>query len=346
MFVGFENSSTGLNVAVADPDGEMVDAFSIDRREFERSSRTVLELLGAHVDVEAVRMASMCFAWGDDLAAITDIREVENRGNRGTPGFLPKSVDAEIYDQLRASEVPCVVVPGVNDELDCLHPYFRHHAQLTGPDKVVDARYARRYARSEGDEGETLIVANASSSSRAVVVSDGVLRGAFHWVGLVHGWPDGDVYDAVMAGEVDPTLVIQRSGFLYKPGKGFADWDAHEGRDGWTRQDTIREDLRAAATNEELLELVYWATLHDVHALVPFATHDGEHPLERIVVSGRLARVESPVDVRGRLQDALSAVAPTDVTAPYTTALGSALLAQDVHEGADEVLGIPVRYSG
>lgn len=344
MYVGFENSSTGINVSVLSADGSVADAFSVDRPTFAESDRTILDVLGDHVDLDAVEMVSYCFAWGDGQDSITDIEATTNKGNRGTPGFTPKQVDADIFDQLHASDLPVVTVPGVNDRLDCLHPYFRHYAQLSGPDKVADARNARRLVRAAGGEGDQFVVANASSSSRSLVVSDGRVRGAFHWTGLIHGLPDSDIYDALMSGEVNPQQVIERAGFLFKPEKGFADWEipaAYAEFDD-ARGRMMLDHLDAAAENEALLELVYWAALHSVYSLVPFARHDGSGSLERVVVSGRLARVETPFDVRGKLQSALSTLGPVTIAEPFGTARGAALIAKDVAEGAPSVLGIPV----
>lgn len=344
MYVGFENSSTAINGSVLTEDGAVADTFSIDRPTFVDEDRTILGVLGDHVDLDAVEMVSYCFAWGDGQDAITDIEATTNKGNRGTPGFTPKQVDADIFDQLVASELPVVTLPGVNDRLECLHPYFRHYAQLSGPDKVADARNAQRLVRAAGGEGDRFVVANASSSSRSIVVADGRVRGAFHWAGLVHGMPDGDIYDALMSGEVNPQQVVERAGFLYKPGKGRAEWEipAEYAEFDDARHRMTLDHLEAAAENEELLELVFWAALHSVYSLVPFAVHEGRGPLEHVVVSGRLARVESPVDVRGRLQSALSALGPTTITEPFGTARGAALIAKDVAEGAPSVLGIPV----
>lgn len=345
MYVGFENSSTAINVAILAADDTLFDTFRIDRHSFMADDRTVLSRLGDRVDLDEVEMAAYCFAWADAQSSITAIEETTNRGNRGTPGFTPKQADAVIFDQLRASDVPCVTIPGVNDRLECLHPYFRHYAQLSGPDKVADARNARWICRESGGEGETFIVANASSSTRAVVVTEGRLLGAFHWLGLVHGWPDGDIYDAIIAGEVDPRRAVERAGLLYKPGKGAADWeipDHYAAKFDEPRQRLLVDHLEEATSDERLLELVYWATLHNVYSLVPFAAHGGDSSLERLVVSGRIARVESPFDVRANLTEVLSTVAPTTIADPFGTARGSALIARDIADGSDEVLGIPV----
>jgi len=233
-----------------------------------------------------------------------------------------------------------VVYPGVNENLPSLHPYFTHYSALSGADRVADVRYAQEKLEQDGADGENFIVANVSSSNVASLVTDGELRGTFHWVGLNHGWVGPDMLRRLRDGKADTGSVFLRSGYLYKPDTEYGDRPLP-----WEQTEKQIKDISEDAPNlpgEEMLERVYWSTLHNVHSLYPFAEHIDEAPLEGIVLLGRLQRINEPFAMQDRLTDTLSAIAPTYTTEPFSCATGAAHIAKDIHDGADHVLGIPV----
>ncbi|PSP79361.1 hypothetical protein BRC81_05080 [Halobacteriales archaeon QS_1_68_20] len=314
MFVGIDHSTTAVKACVLDPDGG-TETFAIERSRGDGGPWSFLDQLSAHVDPAAVDMAAYGYCYGDRLRRVKDIEATTDRGIVDNLGLGQEvGTGTDVYDALVAADLPCVAFPGVHDGLDTLHEYFRHYSTLTGADKLAMTRYAHEQAA-----GDTYVAACASSSAMATLVVDGRLRGAFHWIGLVHGWPDVCELRAIRDGETTLDDLLLRMGFLegaFEEAKGTPDPD--------------------------LLEKVYQATLHNVYGLAPFAAHVDGDGLDEIVLSGRLSRVEDPVDVRSRLESACSGLAPTTFAERHSAALGAAYIARDVYRGADSVLGIPV----
>ncbi|MFD1587132.1 hypothetical protein ACFR9U_09060 [Halorientalis brevis] len=298
----------------------MRSAFQIDRRELE-ACESVLEIIDERIGVSNVTLATVTYSYGNGISEITDIESVSNRGVKDLLGLgYETGAGAVVFDQLQDSSIPAVVLPGVHDGLETLHPLFRHHSTWSGGDKVAAVRSAQERFRATSENGDAFIWACASSSCMSGLVSDGRLRGFFHWLGLVHGWPD---LEAVRHGKEEGfDDILMQCGILPRQGHELS--DAHE------------------ITDPEILKQVYWSTLFNIHSLVPFAEGICGESLDGVLLSGRLVRREQPIDVARRIYEQCTDTAPVHVLEPYASARGAALVAEDVGTGAEHVLGIPV----
>ncbi|MEA5388782.1 hypothetical protein VB779_18325 [Haloarculaceae archaeon H-GB11] len=175
MYVGIDHSTTGIKVTCLGDD-HPEHAFRIDRREVDDGS--VLAALAEHVDPDDVTLATMTYSWANGISEIVDIERPSNRGVKDYTGLgYETGAGARTYDQLRSSSIPTVVLPGVHDGLDTLHPYFKHYSTLAGADKVADMRFALERARKAGADGN-VIWACASSSCMAGLISEGNFAGS------------------------------------------------------------------------------------------------------------------------------------------------------------------------
>lgn len=322
MYVGIDHSTTGVKTAILRDDGS-VSKFTIDRTPSEDGEWSFLRRLSDHVDLDAIELVANGYSYGDDFSRIRDIESLDERGvvdHIGAGhGF---GTGTKVFDELAESDLPVVMFPGVHNGLDTLHHYFQHYSVYSGADTVAMSRYAEQLLSEERGDSETFVATCVSSSSMATLVHDGVIKGGFHWLGLIHGHVDIELLRKIRDGEQEPNDVFMRSGLIYRSGKSF-------------------ENIKGVP-EEDLLECVYWATLQNVNALAPFANNIGDSTLDGVVLSGRLARVEEPIDMQTRLTSDLDHLAPVHVTPDFSTAVGAALIARDVCEGESDVLGIPV----
>lgn len=319
MYVGIDHSTTGMKIACFDGT-HVVDTFKIDRRNLEQCN-TVLDRLDERIGLSNITLATITYSYGNGIAEICDIEAVSNRGVRDLLGLgYETGAGATVFDQVQESSIPAVVLPGVHDDLDTLHPFFKHHSTWAGGDKVASMRCALERFQTLPSDGETFIWACASSSSMAGLVSEGQLKGFFHWIGPVHGWPDLEAIRDGMADGFDD--ILMQCGILPRLGRDLP--DAH------------------SIADEEILEHIYWALLLNISALAPFAENIcGESP-ETILLSGRLTRHDHPVDIARRIYDQFIDTAPVSLLESFASARGAARIAHDVAAGADHVLGIPV----
>lgn len=327
MYVGIDHSTTGVKTCLLSEDGSH-EAFTIERSPDEDTDWSYIDTLREYVSPEAIEMVSYGYSYGDNIDSVVDISETTNRGIVDTLGLGHEfGTGTLVYDDLKRSDIPTTVFPGVHGGLDSVHRYFSHYSPLTGADKFATARHAQEIVENDDFgpeiEGDTFVAANVSSSSMATYVDDGALSGAFHWMGLIHGWGDVECLRQIRDGKQQLQDAFMKSGILYRSDQEF-------------------EDIKGVPS-EGLLEMVYWATLHNVYSLLPFSRVEGSG-LDAIVLSGRLSRVTEPFDVRGRLSEHLSDIASVHVCQELSTALGAALVAKDVANDDAETLGVPIEF--
>lgn len=325
VFIGIDHSTTGVKTAIMSRDEEF-ETFTIERSASDDGAWSFLDNLSGHVDLETVELIANSYSYGDNFSEITDIEAVDGRGvvdHMGAGhGF---GTGTQVFDELAESDLPCIVYPGVHNGLDCLHPYFQHYSVYCGADMVAMTRFSKDVLSEEYGEDASFIAACVSSSSMATVVIDGTLRGAFHWIGLIHGHVDIDYLRRIKHGEERPDDIFMKSGLLYRSGKSF-------------------EQIKGVP-DAELLESVYWATVHNIYSLYPFAKVGSDEGVDAVTLSGRLRTVTEPFDLKEQITDATSDVAPTHICPDFASAKGAALIAKEVANGADDVLGIPVGKS-
>lgn len=317
MYVGIDHSTTGVRTCIMD-ENESFSSFVIDQFPEGDHDWAYTELLAEHVPLEDVEMVAYGYSYGDRFGSIKPLAETTNRGI-ATPTGLGTGTGGGtlVFDQLEASSLPCVAVPGVNDNLDTLHPYFSYHSPMTGADKTAMARYAEAVT----DEGANVIAACVSSSEIATLSLGGQLRGAFTWMGLIHGWPASQELYQIAQGEKSIDDIIIESGFLPRSGQSRSDVDG--------------------VPDEHFLEMARCATVHNVYSLWPFAKMAGAD-LDSIVITGRLSQVTEPFDIQARLAEDIGDIASLQFCGEHSTARGAAYIARDVARGDDDVLGIPV----
>lgn len=317
MYVGIDHSTTGIRSSIIGDDGEY-STFSIDQFPEGDHEWSYTELLAEHVDVDDVEMIAYGYSYGDRFAKIKPIEQTVNRGLETPTGLGSGSGGGTlVFDELRESSLPCVVFPGVNEDLETIHPYFSYHSPMTGADKVAMSRYAQEVT----PEDANFIATCMSSSEIATLVLNEKLHGAFTWMGLVHGWPASRELHKVKHGQLDLDDLIIQSGFFQRSGRE-------------------RSDVEGIP-DAHFLDMICCSTSHNVYSLFPFAKMAGED-VDAIVISGRLSQVTDPVDVQKRVRETVSDIAPVHFCTEYSTSRGAAYIARDVSRGKSEVLGIPV----
>lgn len=316
--MGVDHSTTGIKTVVLDEDS--VESFVIERS-MDKGDWSFLEQLARRIPLDEIEMVANGFSMGNDFTTVTDIDCLDDRGIVDYVGLGHGfGTGTQVFDELADSDVPCVAYPGVHDGLDTLDDYFRHYSSLTGADTVAMTRYAKEVTEEACGPESNFVAACVSSSAMATVVRDGRLRGAFHWLGLIHGHVDAEMLRDLRDSEGGFRDAFMRSGLLFREDYGF--------------------DAVYGTPDADLLETMCDATVHHVHSLAPFA-EDGTAGIDRVVLSGRFSRVSDPVDVAARVSESVSRLAPVHVCREYSTALGAAYIARDAAEGADDVLGIP-----
>lgn len=319
MYVGVDHSTTAVNVIIID-DKRTLASFRIPRlthSEKEEKSPNILPELRARINIDEIDLAAISYCYGDGIYKVSPISQVQNRGVIDCNGMgYTSGIGTKAFDQMQGSSIPTVVVPGVHRRLQTLHPYFRHYSLLSGGDKVGSMRAAfERFKKFSNGEGGTWIWAGAGSSVMSGMITNGEIRGVFHWIGPVHGWPDLEEIRAV--DEKGVKDIFTRSGFLGK----------------------LRGDQSPINHTEKLAKMIIWSLKHDISSLLPFV-EEPKNEIEAIVLTGRQFHEGShKPNISREIYEWAIEYAPVLFTPPYASARGLAYIARDVMRERQNIMG-------
>jgi putative methanogenesis marker protein 12 len=209
MFIGIDHGTTAMRFAGED-------------REFKMSREAAKEFyfsdLSRICPVDEIEGIAICYSMGDNIAAITDIRKVKDRGIVSRDG-AGKHIGGgtRVFDEVAASGIPAVVMPGIhrNSPTDLR---FKAYSHQTSPEKIG---IAYEVCQSLGDD---VIVSDVSSNTVSLLVSGGKLVGAFDACifapGTLHGALDVDAIRKVDAGEWTANEAFQHAGVNFSLPEG------------------------------------------------------------------------------------------------------------------------------
>lgn len=288
MFIGIDHGTTAMRFA---GDGA---SFKISREEARTFELSALEMLCPLDEIEGI---AICYSMGDGISAITPIEKVSNRGVVSREGAGEHiGGGTRVYDAIWESGLPALVIPGLhrNSPTD---PRFKAYSHQTSPEKIGIVY------RAFLDLGLDLVVSDISSNTVTLLVTGGVIIGAF---------------DAC----------------LFAPGTrhGALDVDAIR-----------RIDRGECTANEAFLSAGVGCTMPEgeqVRTVAMFAAMECAAMLllnrsAQVVLAGSLAPAVAP-EVAGLLQRELV------VYDEWAAAEGLSMIARDIFNGKKEILGLAV----
>ncbi len=201
MFIGIDHGTTAMR-------------FSSGKGEFRISREAAKEFriadLARLCPLDKIEGIALCYSMGDNISAITDIRNVNGRGIVSRDG-AGKHIGGgtRIYDEVAASGIPAVVMPGLHRGSPT-DPRFKAYSHQTSPEKIG---IMYEVCSTLGND---VIVSDVSSNTVSLLVSGGKLVGAFDACifapGTLHGALDVDAIRNVDAGELTANEAFQHAG--------------------------------------------------------------------------------------------------------------------------------------
>jgi putative methanogenesis marker protein 12 len=209
MFIGIDHGTTAMRFAGEDRE------FKMSREEAKDFCIADLSRICPLNEIDGI---AICYSMGDNIALITDIRKVKDRGIVSRDG-AGKHIGGgtRVYDEVAASGIPSVVMPGIhrNSPTDSR---FKAYSHQTSPEKIG---IAYEVCRSLGDD---VIVSDVSSNTVSLLVSGGKLVGAFDACifapGTLHGALDVDAIRKVDAGTWTANEAFQHAGVNFSLPEG------------------------------------------------------------------------------------------------------------------------------
>ncbi len=315
MFLGVDHGTRAIRFANSDgkcyviPRGE---AGGLAPSEITDRIREAFDLDTGAGGAEKVELLALCYSMGDGLTEIVKIEDAANRGVISQDGAgLHVGGGTKVFDAVRESGWPAILLPGIHDRSD-VDPRMKVFSHGSSPEKVGLAYKVFK------DGKKDFIISDASSNVVTIGVADGKIAGAIDAPifapGLLHGPLDVAAIRKVDAGKMSANEAFTRGGILRKR--------------GLTLKSCTEEEKEAAFEALALYAAMELAAmgvlLRDLGSPSPALYLAGD-PASRIAgrVSGLLGREVLPLK-------------------SCDAALGCALIAEDVYNGAREVLGLRV----
>jgi len=288
--------------------------FQIERERLGHVS--VLEEIERRMPLHDIELVALAYSMGDGIDAITPIHKVENRGQleKVTGEFVGGGT--RVFDEIAASSLPAVLLPGLHRGISCLDPRFRAlYSHMASAEKV-----GLGYRAHLETGAENLIVADISSNTVTIGIKDGRFLGAVDAClgapGILHGPLDLEAIRRVDRGETTANQAFYSMGVERIGGPG----DLLDGR---TERERLARDALVMAAEMEVRSFLAVVEPEAIAIAGSAGIHHGVFP---------------------RLKTGLEEVARVHRLNVYAASTGAAEIAWGILEGEKEFLGI--RYIG
>lgn len=325
MFVGIDHGTTAMRFAALFSDGRVIK-MEIPRTEV--ASMKESELVSVMektfgVNDDEIALVAVTYSMGDGIKDIEDLHLVSNRGVKSIEGAgLKTGGGSRVFDAIKSSGIPAVVIPGVHDGSDT-DPRLNIFSHSTSPEKIGIAYHA--FSKGIKD----FVLSDISSNTVTVAVSDGKLVGAIDACifapGLKHGPLDVQALRDIDSGKIGANEAFINSGVLKRT--SFSD---------------RHELIRAAHENDEqallaLDSIALFAAMEiaGMQVLMKDYNSSGDVVIEGSVGEDKyvVEKIEKHLGMKVHVLDRWSA------------AIGCAEIARDIYAGAQEILGLKVNFS-
>jgi putative methanogenesis marker protein 12 len=324
VFVGIDHGTTAIRVAFLDrASPEKARTFELLK---DQGPIDFMAFLGSNVDLKDIELIAIAYSMGDGISAIRPLKGIKNRGVVSLEGIGPMTgIGTKMFDEVAASGLPAVALPGLHDRCGWLDPRFTILQSHIASPKKVAASFHCFQQMSSGCDIKDAIVANASSNSVTVLIKDrkfvGGIDAALGALGLRHGPLDVEAIRRADAGDQTANEAFSTGGILRPP------LDTPEKFFQAVRDGNVWAKLR--------LEALIMALTMEISGLRTIA---GE--IDAIAMTGSLGELKEPVDIGQAIGQLLNL--HIHVFSRFSAAIGAAEMAIKVMDREKEIMGIPV----
>jgi len=320
--VGIDHGTSGIKVCIRENGKNTF--FILSRSEIK--NRSFIQELSKYVNPNNIDLISVCYSMGDGIDRILPIEKVKNRGIVSIEGVGEKiGGGTKVFDEIKESDIPAVVIPGLHRGIKCLDRRFRAlYSHIASPEKLCMVYSAYKLLQLRD-----FILSDISSNTVTLIVRDGKVFGGFDAcigaVGLLHG-----PIDLEMIREIDSKKITANEAFstggIIKIIK-----DRYRGV-----ENTLEEILRCYKKDNRCvlaIESLILSVAMEINALMVL------NPNRDVVLTGSLVNIRE-FAIPERLKEYIDG--NFYLLKGESGALGGALIAEDILKGVRNILGIEV----
>jgi len=328
VFVGMDHGTTGVSFTIL---SEEPVHFKIGRDELSKGLVSALEELKKRVNIKSIDLMAITYAMGDGINTISPIDKVNDRGILSMDGAgKVTGGGTAVYDEIKESGIPTVLIPGIHKDTECLDPCFRaaysHHASSEKISICYNAYLETGY--------ENMIVSDISSNTVTILIEEGKIKGALDAcigaMGVIHG-----PLDLEMLRDIDDGLKTANECFSRAGAVKIADID--------TKVSVAKDELiKRYSEGDKKAELAFETMIMTIIMEISGLAAVANNKLDGIVLTGSIGSMERPFNCFNSIKTGLKNLAPVTKLPPTSGSIGSAQIAKAVFEGNDNILGINI----
>jgi len=327
-FVGMDHGTTGVSFSILD-DGDL-NHFKIGREETSAGTVSAVDELAKRINLDDIQLMAITYAMGDGISAVMPLDKVKNRGilSIGGAGKVTGGGTA-VYDDIKNSGVPTILIPGIHNKTPSLYPWFRaaysHHASS---EKISIAYHA--YLETGF---KNMIISDISSNTVSILIEDGKIRGAMDAclgaMGVIHG-----PLDLKMIRDIDDGIRTANECFS---NAGAVKVAGVEDKVTRVKNEIINRSVEGDEKSKLALETMIMTIAMEIHGLAGITGH-----LDGIVLTGSVGSMIDPIDVFNYIKNEIDDLGEVIRIDKRSGSIGSAQIAKAVYEGKRNILGVPV----
>lgn len=322
-----DHGTTGVSFSIIDDE---ITHFKISREDSSSGKVSAVEELSKRVDFDSIDLMAITYAMGDALTGVTPIEKVKDRGILSMEGAgKVTGGGTAVYDEIKNSGIPTVVIPGIHKTTPCLDEKFKaaysHHASSEKVSICYNAFLETGF--------KNMIVSDISSNTVSILIEDGIIKGAMDaclgGMGIMHG-----PLDLEMLRDIDDGIKTANECFSRAGAVKIADIDEKVGK---MKDKIIQNYLDGDEKAKLAFETMIMTIVMEIYGLAGIAKK-----VDGIVLTGSTGSMEEPIDVFGAIKKEIKDIAPVVKIGERSGSLGSAQIARAFFMGEKDILGIPV----
>jgi putative methanogenesis marker protein 12 len=328
VFVGMDHGTTGVSFSIL---SDNPVHFKIGREELSKGDTSALEQLNKRIDLKSIDLMAITFAMGDGINAITPIEMVQDRGILSIEGAgKVTGGGTAVYDEIKNSGIPTVLIPGIHKNTKCLDPRFKaaysHHASSEKISICYNAFLETGF--------ENMIISDISSNTVSILLENGKIRGAMDAcigaMGVVHG-----PLDLEMIRDIDDGFKTANQCFSRAGAVKIADIDT---KVSMAKDELLKRYLNGDKNAKLALKTMAMTILMEIYGLMGISNSK----LQGVILTGSIGSMRKPYDFFQEIELRLKESIPVIKLPSTSGSVGSAQIAKAVFEGKKDILGINV----
>ncbi|WP_457611749.1 methanogenesis marker 12 protein [Methanocaldococcus sp.] len=318
--IGIDHGTSGIVTCVKD--GNKKTIFKIKRKEILKKS--YLEELKKYINLEDVDLIALTYSMGDGIDKIKPIERVKNRGVVSLEGAGEKiGGGTKVYDEIKESGIPTVVIPGLHRGVKCLDERFRAlYSHISSPEKLGIAYYAHKLFNLD-----SFVLSDISSNTVTLLIKNKRVVGGFDAcigaIGLLHGPIDLEFIRLIDSGKLKANEAFSKAGAvkIAKIYKGPEE----------SKEEIINnyydENCKLA------IDSLVLSVSMEINSLLPFLDK------KITVLAGSVGTLRKP-DIPRMIKKYVNS--KIYVLYGESASIGLAMIAEDILKGANNILGVEV----